>query len=223
MIQPYLDKIDALSVRERMVIFIAGLAVIYLLFSFLIEPSFSKQKQLSQQIGQQQVQIKSLQEQIQTMAKLHSTNPDAANKTRLHDIQSKLVETDIKLQRLQKGLVPSNNVASLLEDVLAKDRGLQLIRLRTLPAEPLIEQPPNGATGQNIEIKNESDKNIYTHGVELTVQGGYLELLQYLSQLEKLPWRMFWGKVEMNTEAYPKVTLTLTLYTLSLDKAWLAV
>jgi MSHA biogenesis protein MshJ len=34
---------------------------------------------------------------------------------------------------------------------------------------------------------------------------------------------MFWGKAEMRIEAYPRITLTITLYTLSMDKTWLSV
>lgn len=62
---------------------------------------------------------------------------------------------------------------------------------------------------------------IYKHGVELTVQGSYPELLSYLAELEKMPWQLFWGKVKMNVEEYPRATLTLTVFTLSLDKKWL--
>jgi MSHA biogenesis protein MshJ len=42
-------------------------------------------------------------------------------------------------------------------------------------------------------------------------------------QLEKLPTQMFWGKVSFTVEEYPISRLTFTLYTLSLDKAWLVI
>jgi MSHA biogenesis protein MshJ len=34
---------------------------------------------------------------------------------------------------------------------------------------------------------------------------------------------MFWGMAKMNVVQYPQAELTLTLYTLSLDKTWLQV
>jgi MSHA biogenesis protein MshJ len=58
--------------------------------------------------------------------------------------------------------------------------------------------------------------------VEIVVQGSYSDLLDYVSRLEKQPWQVYWGRTVLAAE-YPKVVVTLTLYTLSLDKSWLVV
>jgi hypothetical protein len=34
---------------------------------------------------------------------------------------------------------------------------------------------------------------------------------------------MFWGRVSVNTEQYPRLRVTLTVQTLSLSRAWLIV
>jgi MSHA biogenesis protein MshJ len=59
--------------------------------------------------------------------------------------------------------------------------------------------------------------------VEITVHGNYLDMLSYLVALEHLPSQMFWGKAQMNVIQYPVAELTLTVYTLSLDKTWLLI
>ena len=64
---------------------------------------------------------------------------------------------------------------------------------------------------------------MYKHGVQITVRGSYADLTQYMAALENLPTRMFWGMAKMNVVQYPTSELTLTLYTLSLDKTWLQV
>jgi len=68
----------------------------------------------------------------------------------------------------------------------------------------------------------EADSHVYKHGVEIVVQGSYLDLLAYVSRLERQPWQMYWGRTVVSAE-YPKVMVALTLYTLSLDKSWLVV
>jgi MSHA biogenesis protein MshJ len=68
-----------------------------------------------------------------------------------------------------------------------------------------------------------AEKQIYKHGVKITVRGSYADLLQYLTALEKLPTQMFWGVAKMDVVKHPTVELTLTLYTLSLEKTWLQV
>jgi MSHA biogenesis protein MshJ len=62
---------------------------------------------------------------------------------------------------------------------------------------------------------------VYKHGVEIVVQGGYVELMDYLAQLENLPVRVVWGNLKLHVETYPKTTMSLTMYTLSLEKKWL--
>jgi MSHA biogenesis protein MshJ len=69
-----------------------------------------------------------------------------------------------------------------------------------------------------------SAKNlVYKHGIELTVEGAYLDLLRYQERLEKLPWHMFFARTSVDSSDYPKVRMTITLYTLSLEEAWLVV
>ena len=40
-----------------------------------------------------------------------------------------------------------------------------------------------------------------------------------LADLEKMPWRMLWGKSDFAVERYPMVTLKVLLFTLSSDRA----
>ena len=62
---------------------------------------------------------------------------------------------------------------------------------------------------------------LYRHGVELTLRGSYLDMVDYMNALEGLPTQLFWGKAQLDVEEYPNVRLTLTLYTLSLDPKWM--
>ncbi|HEX5364876.1 MAG TPA: agglutinin biogenesis protein, partial [Gallionella sp.] len=64
---------------------------------------------------------------------------------------------------------------------------------------------------------------IFRHAVQITVRGSYLELLNYLAALEKLPTQMLWGEVKFAVERHPDAVLTVTLSTLSMDKTWLSV
>ena len=67
----------------------------------------------------------------------------------------------------------------------------------------------------------ENGSGIYKHGVEIVIQGRYLDMMHYMSALEAMPWQLFWGKATMQIDTYPDATLSLTLFTLSLDEKWL--
>jgi hypothetical protein len=64
---------------------------------------------------------------------------------------------------------------------------------------------------------------IYKHGVEIVVSGSYGDLMAYLTELEQLPQKMLWNSVKLTVEEYPRARMTITVYTLSLDRAWLTV
>ena len=62
---------------------------------------------------------------------------------------------------------------------------------------------------------------IYRHGIEITVQGRYPDLLAYLAALDTMPAKLYWGNAQLVVEAYPSSRLTFTVYTLSLDQLWI--
>ena len=209
------DKVDGMSPRQRGLIFaVAASIVVALVSSLLIEPQLAKQKVLSRKTEQQQSEIKSIQAQLQAMAEVRKTDPDAANRAELESLRLQLVQLKASLQVKQQHLIPPDKIAGLLEEILSRNRQLQLISLRSLPASAVTGEEEQAAA---------VEKEFFKHGIEMTVSGSYFDLLDYMVQLEKLPSQMFWGKASLVVETYPISRMTLTLYTLSLDKAWLVI
>ncbi len=218
----YAALLDARNPRERTLIFFMVLAVVWSLFSvLLLDPLAVKKKRLNQDVSQQQLQVQELQAQIETVLSAGRADPDAATRVRMAALNQKLEQSRAALQSVQQSLVPPDKMARLLEDVLTQNRHLKLASLKTLPVSGILDEAPDIAKPQ-AEEKKPAGPAIYKHGVEIAVSGSYAELTQYLDTMEKLPWRMIWGKAEMRVEEYPLVTLTITLYTLSMDKTWLS-
>jgi MSHA biogenesis protein MshJ len=226
-------KIDDMSLRERAMIFAAaGFVVIALINSMLLDPLLVKQKVLSVQVIQQQEKMKELQAEIESLLQAKHDDESSPLRMRSAQLKQQLQELDGYLQNRRSRLVEPDKMADLLKQVLNKNGGLQLVALKTLPVSLLIDKPPaaNGAE-QPVAAANANDgqkqsgaqKQIFKHGVQISVRGGYLELLRYVSALERMPAQMFWGEVSLNVEQFPYSVLTLTLYTLSLDKTWLTV
>lgn len=235
-------KIDALTLRERAIIFtMAALILIVLVNTTLLDPQYARQKQLSDRIKQEQAQIASAQAEIQRKIATQAVDPDSATRIRLQQVKEQLRQLQTSLQGMQKGLVSPDKMSSLLEDILKKNSRLRLLSLKTLPVASINDtptaskatpsepgtaqtatQPRDKVDGKPAGSQDKAVADaIYRHGVEIVVQGGYLDLVDYLSQLEAMPWQLFWGKAKLDSDEYPKARLTLTLYTLSLDKKWL--
>ena len=57
----------------------------------------------------------------------------------------------------------------------------------------------------------------------LTLEGSYLDCLAYLQAVERLPWHLYWSRIEFKEDDYPRNAIMLELRTLSLDKEWIGV
>jgi MSHA biogenesis protein MshJ len=210
-------KVDDFSLRERVLIFLAAaFMVIALVDLVLLEPLFEKKKDLTAQLIQRQEKMKELQAQMESLLQAKRNEVNSPLRVRSAQLKQQLQEQDSYLQSHRDHLVEPDKMAGLLEQVLNKNGNLQLLALKTLPAGLLIEKP-QAAIGNNVQ------KQIYKHGVQITVRGGYLDLLRYITALEKLPVQMLWGEMSLTVDQYPDSVLVLTLYTLSLDKTWLTV
>ena len=217
-------KVDALALRERVLIFFAiAFLLVALVNMFFLDPLLAQQKKLSTQVVQQQEKMKDIQAQIATLLQAKKSDEDSPQRLRLAELKQEIEAGSTYLQGRRDRLVPPEKMAGLLEQVLKKNGDLQLISLQTMPVAPLIDDVNNDTNVPPAQPLVVPDKQVFKHGVQITVRGSYLDLLQYLNALEHLPVQMFWGMAKMNVVQYPAAELTLTLYTLSLDKIWLQV
>ncbi len=227
----YSAKMEAATLRERVLIFAAAAVVlIALLNALFIEPELVKQRRLSREVAQRQGEIRTMQEQMQVMARARQGDPDQVNRAQLEVLRRRTAELDAKLADEQRRFAPPERIGALLEEMLSRNRKLALVDLRTLPATALGEggapvkpAAPTEKPAAGKPAASGSGAPIYRHGVEITISGTYLDLLAYLRDLEKLPNQMYWGKLDLSVTAHPQVTLKLSVYTLSLDLAWLVV
>ena len=219
-----------MSTRERVMVLLAVVAVpIFLLYILFIDPALTRRQALTTRMTQQQIELQALQIRTQALEKRRN-EPDAAQVARRDESRRQIAEIDATLKNLQSGLVPAQRMNALLQDVLKRNPRLQLIALSTLPATPLVDKrAPAEKTAAAAPTPKSTDKpaveagNVFKHGVQITLKGSYGDLHDYLAGLEKLPWRMFWSRASLNADDYPRLTLTVTIFTLSLEKAWLVV
>lgn len=219
--QRWSERIDAMVLRERAIVFgAAALSTLFLFFSLLGNPVTDRERQIARQLAQKQVDTRALQEQAQKLLGARSDDPDAARRARIDDLKRRIAQVDARLADKQRELVPAERIPGMLEEMLRRERKLELVDLRSLPAVALFGE--KDGTGEPTTAAR-AGLQVYRHGVELTVRGGYFELLRYLSALEQLPLRMFWKDVDLTTGEYPTITMKLTVYTLSLERAWVVV
>jgi len=216
-------RFDALKPRERAMVFAAGAVVIgWLVFTMAIDSELARYKRLSADLARQQTTLAQLQTQSAELMRSAAQDPDAAGHARITALKAQLAQFDAELRGVQQGLVPPTRMTRVLEDVLTRNSRVHLVKLKTLPVTALVDREAKGEPAR-AATQGGADRLVYKHGIDLTLEGGYLDLLDYLARLEKLPWQMFWARTHIDATQYPRVQMTVTLYTLSLDEAWLVV
>ena len=230
--QRYAARIDALGLRERVLVFLGAAALlIQICYSTLLAPLSAQESAYSSQIEQDRSQTLGLQTEMRATLANAGRNPDAAKQAQLKQLKDQLATMRASLEDMQKGLVSSDRMTGLLEDILKRNNRLHLVSLHTLPVEDIAGSDASTADKHaDAAPKATASKDalaspvsgVYRHGVEIVVEGSYLDMVDYMTQLEAIPWRLYWGSARMETDnTNTKLKLTLTLYTMSLEKKWL--
>src|SRR3970040_1308670 len=211
------DRIDAMSLRERALIFITLLVALYFIAVHVIFGPISLEKdRLQKQINQKREETRLMEVQVQGVLSAGAQGVHLAKQKKLAALQENLKNMDASLQKVTTGLVPPKEMARLVEQMLLKNRGLQVIKLESLPAAPLLENA--GKSGGK-----PTDGTVYKHGMRIEFKGGYMDTLHYLRSLEAMPWKVFWGQVALSAEKYPESRVNLLIYTLRTDKGWIGI
>ena len=214
-------RIDAMSLRERAIIFLVILAGLFMLANTVVFSSLrQEQKRLSQDVQTKLNELHAMSTQTQeTLAQL-ALDPEALARARIAELKQTLTTQEASVANVVRGLVTPRDMPRLVQQILARNRGLQIVRVENLPAEPLYSN--NAAPGAAPTDAN-AVAQLYKHGMRIELRGQYLDMVRYLRALEAMPAKVFWGKVYYAAETYPNSRLTLDIYTIGLNKVWLEV
>lgn len=222
-VQAVLEHVDALSVRERGLVFLAALSVLYIAWSqLLFEPLVAERDRIAGEVQRARTQIQSIHGQIAALAARSSEDPDAANRARLAALREELQVLDGSLREVTKQLVPPQQMARLLETMLTREQGLTLVELEGLGVRPVLD-PPGDAPATAAGEPEDGGGMLFRHGLRMVFEGGYLASLRYLGALEELPWQFLWESVELEVREHPTTRVSIEVHSLSLERAWIGV
>lgn len=212
-----IQSIDALTLRERLFVFAAALMIVGGAWeAFLAAPLEAREARASARIEQTRQRLAQLDESLEIAAQgIGAGMSDQFE--RLRALRRRVEESGEAVRVFTSDLVDPAQMRLVLEDLIRRQRGLTLVRAKNLDVEPLIDRDPDGAAAADDEPM------LYRHGLVLELEGSYLDCLAYLESVERLPWKIYWSRLALETEAHPRIRITLELNTLSFEEEWLGV
>ena len=149
-IKLWMDKVDGLSLRERLLIFAACVALVFAIINlFVLQPMEAAQKKLLAQVKQDHLQITATVDEISAKLQANRNDPDALARQRMQQVQAQIEKIQLHLHDQQKALVAADKMPALLQSILPHHQSVQLRSLKTLPAVVLgntsVSAPPSSS------------------------------------------------------------------------------
>lgn len=165
---------------------------------------------------------------------------EEAELRQLSQARQRAAQAQQALQGGDSGLVNAQQMLPLLQALLRQGcdagapcgRSLKVMSMRTLAPTDLsaaasklagAAAPAAAASAAEAGAATQATPRpgLWKHGVEIVIAGSFTDLAAYVQRLEALPQRWLPGGMKFRVEQHPRATLTLRLYTLSLDPSWL--
>lgn len=214
-------RFDARPQRERIALLVALMAASFWAADRLwLMPAYQRARAATLQLNSARTELETLRADI---AKLQTLSGEQQRQLQadVAATRQRVEAGAAALREYENTLVGADRMVELLEQMMPRHGRLKVRELRSLPRTDLLAAAQAPAAASAPVAAPGGPLAVYRHGVELTIEGSYADLLEYLQSLEQMPRRVLWGGLAMKVEQHPKVVLTLRLHTLSLDRAWL--
>ncbi len=214
------EKIAALNQREKILVLITGLILLPgLIDYFLLQPQRDETTKWNLQttaVNQRLVSFTTQQEEL--LIEIQN-DPAMDLSRRIDGVKRALAVTKKAMIDYTNTLIAPEKMASMLENMLHERGELKLISLENLPVAPLFgeqqdQQEPDEEKGADIF-------GLYRHGIRLEFKGNYMNTMEYLEDLELLPWKFYWDRFSYEVQQHPSAIITINIYTLSTSHWWI--
>ena len=203
------------GVRERTVVLIAVVVVLGYGWQFLVKDGFEQYTQAEiRNLAQLQAQNAALEAQRAELNAVAEADPNTLLQRTIARLNAQNTRLDLEIEAMSGKLVQPADMAAVLSRVMSQQGGVKLLGMQNRPPESLFFRTGNGDAGALV---------IYKHGLDLSLKGSYLDVLQYLAKIESLGVRFFWERVEYKAVTYPEGEIAIQVFTLSTQEQLLDV
>lgn len=215
------SRYQQLSVRERILLLLVLVVLIYQLAdTLLLSYQAGRADAVRAQINEAHAAQAQMAQEITEITGLLQNDPNKPLKARAESLKSTIDKSKRELRELARQLIAPGQMSGLLEQMLLEQGKLTLQRLETLGVAVLQERD---AVNEDDEPTAAPEFPVYKHGFAIEFSGSYLDTLEYLETLEKLPQRFYWDRVDFKAQEYPINRVRIELHTLSLSEDWIGV
>lgn len=215
--------VDEQPLRQRLLLLLAIVAVFLLLWdAVLMRASELREEQAESDAELLEKQVKALELEAEATLKKLASDPNLERRKRKVELERQLAELDAGFHERTADLIPPSEMVRVLKELLRRESGLQLVRLESVPASPLLAPDEESGLEGKVDLGS-GPIRLFRHGLILELSGDYMSVLRYVQALERLPWKFFWESMNYQVQQWPTGKITLKLLSLSSEEGWIGV
>ena len=215
-------RFDARARRERILLIAVAVSLVWMATDRLwLTPAFKDWSAARSRQAVASVAVQRLNEDIVARGS-ESRAAEQQLRKEITQSRARIGEGDVALRAFGATLVGASDMVPMLDRLLGQVGGLRMRLVQSL-GRAEVGPPPVAIAGAASATAASPSGALYRHGVELTIEGSYADVVNYVRAIEAMPQHVLWGGMQLQVEQYPKVVVTLRLYTLSPDRNWLEI
>lgn len=203
-----------LSMRERMLTLISAVGlIIFSAINFLLMPIFEEYTQLKKVEKTTQASIQAINVQVDNIKKQLEAKPVEKIQRQLDNLNRQYQNKIKDLEKYKLALVSSDDMATLIEEVVEENKNLLVVSLVSKAPTPILIQSNEG----------KEQVLLYKHAIDVKLQGQYFALLAFMKKIETQEKSILWNDIDYKVGEYPNAILSFEIYTISTDKEFIGV
>lgn len=205
------ERFDQLSQRERGMVALAVIIVLGMLLYLPIESQLLERSHLQKDVKSLTSENAISVQQIALYQQRLAQDPDDDYRQRQITLSQQTAAIDEQLSFQMVDMVPAEHMPAMLSELLGRVKGVKLLSFDTIAPKPLLA------------AADDSKLNLYSHGIKLELEGDYFSTLRFVQAVENMPNKLYWKQLDYSVADYPKASVVLELYTLSINKDFISV
>lgn len=199
-----LKAVNALQVRERQMIIVAGSVLIIGVFSLVAwEPLYVDWIKKSAMLTQAKENLNQAETTIERIKSESRVDANKPYREKFNKLKNDIEDQDYKIETITAALINPKHMNHVFGTLL-KNTELEIDTITNSPAEAI-----------DIQGEGDTDKLLYMHALSLELSGTFIDSLKYLKRIESQNWNLYWDNLVFTTTQYPQGRLILKVHTLS--------
>lgn len=205
------EKINALSLRERLMVFVTIIVLTgFAWWNLYALPVSNQSKELDRQNGTLEIEIQTLNATSAAIQKRIKEGVHKTKQQKLTLLRNELRKVKELLNKKTQALIEPNEMFDLMQQLLFAESRLKLTGMKRKSVEPVFKN----------EQSETAQPQVYRHVLQASFEGKYNHILKYIQKMENLQWMLIWDRITLETTEYPLIGVTIEISTLSDNRNW---